>query len=41
MPSPYGRLYTTFAHDAEAMGVLSDAFTAAAKAMAAEGLATA
>jgi len=41
MPSPYGRLYTTFAHDAEAMGVLSDAFTAAAEAMAAEGLAAA
>ncbi len=33
MPSPYGRLYTTFAHDAEALGLLHEAFAAAAEAM--------
>jgi glutamate-1-semialdehyde 2,1-aminomutase len=33
MPSPYGRIYTTFAHDAEAFGILHDAFGAAAGEM--------
>jgi glutamate-1-semialdehyde 2,1-aminomutase len=33
MPSPYGRIYTTFAHDDEALGILHDAFEAAAREM--------
>jgi glutamate-1-semialdehyde 2,1-aminomutase len=34
MPSPYGRIYTTFAHDDEAFSILHDAFSAAAVEMA-------
>ena len=33
MPSPYGRLYTTFAHDADAIGEIRNAFTKAARTM--------
>lgn len=33
MPSPYGRIYTTFAHDDEAFAILHDAFSAAASEM--------
>lgn len=36
MPSPYGRLYTSFAHDAEAFDLLRTAFTGAAEAIAAD-----
>ena len=34
LPSPYGRHYTTFAHDDEAMAISVDAFDRAARAMA-------
>lgn len=33
MPSPYGRLYVSFAHDDEAFGLMGDAFAKAADAM--------
>ena len=33
MPSPYGRLYVSFAHDEEALGLLREAFVKAAQAM--------
>jgi glutamate-1-semialdehyde 2,1-aminomutase len=33
MPSPYGRLYTTFAHDEEALAAIGTAFARAASAM--------
>jgi glutamate-1-semialdehyde 2,1-aminomutase len=36
MPSPYGRLYTSFSHDAEAMDQIRAAFAGAAKAIAVE-----
>jgi glutamate-1-semialdehyde 2,1-aminomutase len=38
MPSAYGRLYTTFAHDEEAMGLTRAAFAAAARSLATAAL---
>jgi glutamate-1-semialdehyde 2,1-aminomutase len=35
MPSPYGRLYTTFAHDDEALDLTKAAFSSAARSLAA------
>ena len=35
MPSPYGRSYTTFAHDEETFGIMRAAFSSAARAMSA------